>query len=178
MNIYKELFENWIPDCPTESPKQEIIIYEPGQEPVNNDGILKILWDFYSSFHLDYGPAYTIATFLLITLGVLLILNMVLWYKWGDWAGKAAQWACFILLGYMIMALIMGNSGSELMRNNGLGMMSRLFISFFVHIPIFLVTMVLVRVIVPLEPEYRGSTLSLKLRNMQMEHDYLNRNKR
>jgi hypothetical protein len=178
MNIYKELFQNWIPDCPTESPKQEVIIYEAGQQPGSDDGFLKILWDFYSSFHTDYGPVFTIASFLLIYVGTLMILSMVLWRKWGQWASTATQWACALLLAYIVMALIMSNSSVPLMANNGQGMLSRLFISMFIHIPIFLVLMVLVRVIVPLEPEYRTDALTLKLRNMQMEHDYLNRNKR
>lgn len=172
MNIYHELFENWIPDMPGSEPSQNIVIYEPGQSPGANDSLLKILSDFYTSFHTDYGPVYTIASFILIYIGISILATTFLWNKWSDWAGTAVQIGLGLLGLYLLLALCFGFSDSELLRNNSTGMLSRLFLSMAIHIPILIVLLIIGWMVLPQDPAWRDPYKVMR-QNLENEIAYL-----
>ena len=163
MNIYKELFQNWIPDCPE-------------QLSENYQG----LWGFYTSFYTDYGPVFTIASYILIYTGIAMICAMFMWGKWADFAAKSVQFGCGLWLAYLLSAAFMAYSNSPLLNNNATGMLSRMFISMAIHIPLWIVLMCLTAAIAPREWGYGDSheERMWRLRKIaQSEHDYINRKK-
>ena len=172
MNIYHELFENWIPDMPGSEPSQNIVIYEPGQSPGANDGFFKILSDFYTSFHTDYGPVDTIASFILIYIGISILASTFLWNKWSDWASRAVQIGCGLLGLYLLLALCFGFSDSALLNNNSTGMLSRLFLSMAIHVPILIVLLIIGWIVVPQDPAWRDPYKVMK-QNLENEIAYL-----
>lgn len=172
MNIYKELFENWIPDMPTESPKQDIVIYEAGQQPGANDSFFTILSDFYTSFHTDYGPVFTLASYIVMYIGISIPFAMYLWNKWADWAARSVQIGCGLLLAYLLLAVVFGFSDSELLRNNSVGMLSRLFLSMAIHIPIIIVLIIIAAIISPQDPAYKDPH-EVRRRLVENEFNYL-----